>query len=135
MCINVQMMAAYCECGRKAGRNGKCESCSHAIRKAEKNALKEPKKQKPIPKRSAKRIEEDKEYKVLRIEQLTEHPECQIKIMGICLGKADQVHHSGKRGKNYLKKELFKSACGPCHKHVENVMSAKDRRLQGFLTD
>lgn len=120
------------DCLNLPERNGICASHNHEQRKAEREA-KKPVKKYVIPKRSEKKKKEDVKYSKLRKEQLTEHPECQIKIKDICERVAIEVHHPGKRGKNYLKKELFMSACRPCHNHVETVMSAKERRLKGYL--
>ncbi len=125
-------LPGYCECGRVAGRTGKCETCEHEKRKAERNAGKVKKVYK-IPVKSKKKAKEDVQYTKLRKEKLEEHPNCQIKIKDICEGKAIEVHHPGKRGKNYLNKALFMSACRPCHNHVETVMSAKERREKKFL--
>ncbi len=125
-------------------REGKllgCASCNLMERQKEKAKFRASLKQKKAPVRSGKkikprsdkRIEEDKVYKVLRQEQLTEHPECQIKIMDICEKVATEVHHTGSRGQNYLKKETFVSGCGPCHRYLHNKMSAIDRRDKGLL--
>ncbi len=127
-----------CENPRMTNMEG-CYSCQHEKRRAEKEALK-PKKVYSLPKptkriapRSEKRVEEDKEYKVLHAEHLAEFPNCQIRIMDICVTTATTVHHSGKRGANYLNKDLFMSACMPCHDFVETRMSAAERREKGFL--
>ncbi len=51
-----------------------------------------------------------------------------------CTGIATEVHHTAKRGKNYLNVATFMAACYDCHVIVERVMSAEDRREMGFLT-
>lgn len=124
----------YCTCGNISENRdtGLCASCSHDLRKEEKQSkkitvLKTPNKV------SAKRAKELQVYNRLQKEQLDEHPECQLKILGVCTGKATTNHHSAKRGKNYLNKETFLSACMPCHDYVEFVLSAQERRELGFL--
>jgi hypothetical protein len=109
-----------------------CASCNQARRRAEK-ASNKVKVVHQVKKVSAKRAKEKPIYDKLREEQLKEHPECQIKISGICTTVATECHHAAKRGINYLNKETFLSACEPCHKHTERVMSAKERREKGLL--
>ena len=59
---------------------------------------------------SAKRREENKIYKVLRLEQLTEKPFCER-----CGAPAECVHHWAGRGRNFLVKALFRSSCLLCN--------------------
>jgi hypothetical protein len=128
-------MSQYCsyeDCSRFAFINGICYSHDKEEKREAKEKAKVKKAYK-IPAKSKKKAKEDVQYTKLRKEKLEEHPNCQIKIMGICEGKAIEVHHPGKRGKNYLNKALFMSACRPCHNHVETVMSAKERRENKFL--
>lgn len=113
---------------------GLCASHGLASRKAAKQALKEKKVYK-IPPISKKLAKERKQYSGpggSREQHLTEHPNCQIKLLG-CEGMATQVHHAAKRGKNLNNRETFMSACGHCHEIVEFVLSAKDRRELGLL--
>lgn len=56
-----------------------------------------------------------------------------MKLPWMCI--EPDVHHKAKRGKNYLNKETFMAVCRECHIIIENVMSAPDRREQGFLID
>lgn len=109
-----------------------CASCA-AFKRKEERMSRRPSYQYSIPKRSPKRIKEDTQYTLLRRKQLQEHPECQVNLMGICTGKATTVHHTAKRGLNYLKKETFMSSCMACHDYVDHVMSAKERRERGLL--
>lgn len=105
------------------------DKLSKDIRKAQEKKAN----QKQIAKMSEKRKKEMPIYKDKREEHLAKHPHCQIKIMDICLGRATEIHHAGKRGKNYLNEETFMSACSPCHEFVETKMSAVERREKGFL--
>lgn len=110
-----------------------CGSHGAQLRKEERQSLKDSLKvKKPIKKESARRKKERPIYSKLREEQLEEKPDCQLKLQG-CTNLATQCHHSAKRGKNYLNKETFLSACDNCHDLAEFHMSAKDRREQGFL--
>jgi hypothetical protein len=115
------------------GNTDKCATHNYEDRRNAKKA-RQVKVVHQVKKVSARRAKEKPIYDKLRDEQLKEHPECQIKIAGICIGRATECHHAAKRGKNYLNKETFLSACDPCHKHVERVMSAQERRDNGLLT-
>lgn len=121
-------------CGNKVVENqdtGLCGSCGLDDRRAEARANK-PQKVHVIRKVSAKEAKRRKTYSQLGKEHLAKHPRCQIKLLG-CTKVAVQVHHSGKRGLNLLKTELFQSACLHCHTQIETVLSAKERREKGFL--
>ena len=122
----------YCECGKKAGRNGKCESCGISERKAERKALEPIKKRNAIKKRSEKRKAQEKEYGPMRAKQLEAHPYCQAKLIG-CTGMALECHHSeGRIGDNYLKESSFISVCPACHFRIHNVISAAEARKLGL---
>ncbi len=72
-----------------------------------------PKKIKP---RSKKKIEEDKEYSILRIDYLEKHPYCEINTIR-CTHVATEIHHTNYRiGENYLDTTTWKSGCSTCHK-------------------
>lgn len=117
-----------------------CASHAKAERDKEADASKPTKPIKTLqrgapPKRvSDKRAEEMKEYKFLASEYLKEHPECEANLRE-CTGKSVEVHHTAKRGKNYLEVETFMAVCRPCHILIEQKMSAEERREQGFLID
>lgn len=116
----------------KTERNGYCASCNMARRKEERrNAM--VKVVKPIRKVSKKMAKDLQDYGVLRRKHLAEHPECEIRLPGICDGQAVSVHHCAKRGQNLLRADTFKSACMPCHDYVETKMSAEERREKGLL--
>jgi hypothetical protein len=122
----------YGECeAPKLGNTDYCGTHLHGFRKMKRDALK-PKKVTEIKKVSNKRQKENKTYSILRKEQLEEFPNCQIKLEG-CEKIATEVHHSAKRGKNYLNKETFLSACHHCHVVLETKISAKVRREKGLL--
>ena len=109
-----------------------CASCGKAIRDAEKKALK-PKKVYTIPKVTAKRREENKAYTPLRKKYLEDHPECQVKLLGICTGKALEIHHVSTSHKDFLNIKTWKSSCKECHRHLETVLSAEVRKEKGLL--
>lgn len=111
---------------------GLCSSCGHALRKAERNALKT-KKVYTIPKVTAKRKEENKAYTPLRKKYLEDHPECQVKLLGICTGKALEIHHVSTSHKDFLNIKTWKSSCKECHRFLETVLSAQARRNLGLL--
>ncbi len=111
---------------------GLCSSCGHALRKAERNALKT-KKVYTIPKATAKRKEENKAYTPLRKKYLEDHPECQVKLLGICTGKALEIHHVSTSHKDFLNIKTWKSSCKECHRHLETVLSAEVRKEKGLL--
>lgn len=126
----------YCE-----GSTDYCASHNLFLRKQLRESLK-PKKiyvlhksDKPIAKVSKKMAKELKVYSVKRAEHLKEHPDCQIRLMNICQNdrETNQVHHSAKRVENLTKKETFLTACLHCHRYIEDVMSASERRERGFL--
>lgn len=92
------------------------------------------KKQKPIPRRSSKRIKQDALYKVLREQFLKDHPTCMIKIPGVCTGKSCEVHHSysGKdREKYYLDTTTWFAVDRNCHNFVHE--HPEESREMGYL--
>jgi hypothetical protein len=116
------------------GNTDQCATHNHMDRKAAREALKE-KKVYQIPKISKKLAREQRKYSGpggTREQHLSEHPICQLKLQ-VCTGKATQIHHSARRGKNLNNKETFLSACAECHDFVEFRMSAAECREKGFL--
>jgi hypothetical protein len=71
---------------------------------------------KPILKVSERRKVEEKEYSKLRKVFLEENPQCQVEG---CKEAATEVHHKGRRGKNYLRVELFMAVCSQHHDKIE----------------
>jgi len=125
----------YCECGKKAVRNGKCESCCMSERKAERKALEPPKKKKAIKPRSDKKVALDKEYSALRRVFLEEYPICQHSIGGLCNQPSVEVHHTSKSSLNYLNTETWMASCRYHHELIEFSYSAEMRRENGLLRD
>jgi hypothetical protein len=76
--------------------------------------------EKKINKVSDNHKETLKEYKKVRKEFLSDHPQCMAKLQG-CKGKANQVHHmAGKSSPElYVNKKYFLSVCGNCHEILE----------------
>lgn len=119
------------ECKNIPERNGICSSHNFAQRKAERNALKPKKVQKPIAKQSAKMKEEMKTYSKLRDWYLKDHPKCELMLLG-CTKVAIEIHHTGSRGSNLNKVETWKSACRHCHTILHDKLSAKETRDKGL---
>lgn len=120
-------------CGTtKIERNGYCASCNMARRKEEcRNAM--VKVVKPIRKVSKKTAKELQDYSVQRRQYLAGHPECEARVSPQCDGDSCEVHHSAKRGANLLNVDTFVAVCRPCHRYIEDVMSAAERREKGLL--
>lgn len=115
------------------GTTNGCASCNHALRKAEREAAKV-KVRKPPKKVSAGMSKKLVIYKDKKAEHLAKHPDCQARLIGCNNNrKTNTVHHCAKRGKNINNEETFLTVCDNCHYEIEFVMSAKDRRLYGFL--
>jgi|GEM_PF-2391179 len=86
------------------------------------------KQQKPIPKKSKKRIEQDKEYKRISKELIEKgKTKCAIKSP-VCTGLAQGLDHAkGRVGKNLLDKKHLKPACNACNTYCsDNPQWAKD---------
>jgi len=74
---------------------------------------------KPIKKRSAKKISDDKAYSSLRKVFLTKHPVCMAHLPG-CTQQATDIHHvKGRAGGFYLDTTTWVSLCRTCHTKVE----------------
>ena len=86
---------------------------------------------KRIPKESAKRSFQNREYSVVREEHLKENPLCIVKRPGGCTYFATQVHHAkGRTGELLTDKRFFKSVCDFCHKWVE--ANPEEAKKMGF---
>lgn len=137
MCMDSVAPISNCgpcpHCGSwKTEKNGYCATANFEQRKAERLS-KQVKVVTPIRKVSAKQAKDLQDYGVLRRKHLAEHPQCEIRLPGICDGQAVSVHHCAKRGQNLLRADTFKSACMSCHEFVETKMSAEERRERGLL--
>lgn len=100
---------------RCEGSTDYCGSHNHAIRKAEREALKEKKKPKAIKKFSAKRVKETKEYQDKRDKYLAIFPICQAKGCG---KPSTELHHrKGRQGKNLTDESFFMALCHDHHEY------------------
>lgn len=105
-----------CECGNISENKdtGKCASCGHAERRAEKQAAKV-KVVTPVKKITAKRAKQNSEYLVMREQFLEQYPVCQVKD---CQNKATEIHHmQGKANDLLTNPENFMAICNDHHKH------------------
>lgn len=97
------------------GRTEGCASCNHALRKAERQAMKV-RVAKPVAKVSDKRAEQLKEYYKLRREYLELYPACEVEE---CNLKAVEIHHQrGKEGERLLDTNFFMSVCRKHHEEI-----------------
>lgn len=79
-----------------------------------------------IKPRSDKRVKQEREYSLLRVQYLSQHPSCQARVM--CLGlPATEVHHkAGRIGDKLTDVTDFIGLCHLCHVWAENnVTQAK----------
>ena len=85
---------------------------------------------KPIPAKSLKRKEDEKEYRNKAKAFLKKHPKCSGKFSG-CTGKSEQVHHkAGRSGGNYLNEKTWLAVCANCHATIEmNPVEAKQKGM------
>ncbi len=89
-----------------------------------------PKKRKPIPKKSERRIDQEKIYLAERKLHLLINPTCQAQRPG-CTTKGTDVHHmKGRTGSLYTNREYFLTLCRNCHTWVEN--NPHLARIEGF---
>ena len=110
-----------------------CASHLHAMRKAEKDEIRNAgKKRKAIAKVSEKKQEKLKPYAVLRRNYLKENPVCELHLQG-CTGNSEEIHHISKDESNFLNIKTWKATCRPCHDRCERILSAVKRRELGLL--
>lgn len=93
-----------------------CQYCWSKIKHSNKETIK--KIPKPIPPRSSKRINLDKEYSQLRKIYLTKNNLCQA-ALPTCTHDATDVHHKKGRGKHYLEVKTWMAVCRTCHQWIE----------------
>jgi len=96
--------------------NKYCQSCWNKIKYSNKKSHK--KILKPIPPRSSKRINLDKEYNQLRKIYLTKNGLCQAALPN-CTHNATDVHHKKGRGRHYLEVDTWMAVCRTCHIYIE----------------
>ena len=80
----------------------------------------EPKERKPIPKFSAKQLENLKKYRKVRDEFMKEHPNCQARLQGCTIKATDLHHRAGRSGNSLTDTEYFMALCRPCHNKIED---------------
>ena len=80
----------------------------------------EPKEKKPIPKVSAKQLENLKKYRKVRDEFMKEHPNCQARLQGCTIKATDLHHRAGRYGNSLTDTEYFMALCRPCHNKIED---------------
>jgi len=85
---------------------------------------------KPIPTKSSKRKEHEKEYRTKGKAFLKKHPKCAGKFKG-CTGKSEQIHHkAGRTGANYLNEKTWLAVCANCHTAIElNPVESKQKGM------
>jgi hypothetical protein len=83
-------------------------------------AVKEEKKKKPISVMSVKRMAQQRLYRKIVKEMLTENNRCEIKAVG-CTGIAQGLQHKVKRSsKNLLNRKNLLRSCNSCNTWIEN---------------
>lgn len=116
----------------REGNTNYCATHNHAIRKAEREALKPSKIKKTLQKFSEKMKVKLKTYRELRKEYLIGHPLCLAKLAG-CTKKAVDVHHLSGRGSKLNVEETFLAVCRNCHDVLHNKLSATERRNKKLM--
>lgn len=103
------------DCGSdKIEANGRCASCAHALRRAERQAskVKIVSKIKPV---APKRAGQLQEYSKLRKEYLALYPVCEVEE---CQVPSTEVHHQrGKEGDRLLDTNYFMAVCREHHQY------------------
>lgn len=85
---------------------------------------------KQIRPRSKKKEKQDKEYSILRMRYLVEHPICEVNYQG-CTTHATDIHHKAYRGVNQNNVETFAAVCRNCHTKIH--LFPKESREQNLL--
>lgn len=98
---------------RLAQKNGQAKTSQQE--RAEKKSV-------PIPKKSAKRKVEDKEYSKEAKAYLAAHPVCEAQCVEGCKGKSSEIHHKRKRNSkdDRINPANFLATCRPCHLFIES---------------
>lgn len=101
---------------------GKCQRHYWQFRSKQwkKSEPKEKKPRKPIPKVSAKQLENLKKYRKVRDEFMKEHPNCQARLHGCTIKATDCHHRAGRSGNSLTDTEYFMALCRPCHNKIED---------------
>ena len=75
---------------------------------------------KPIPKVSAKRVEENKRYEKVKKDLKKKIQYCQVAIAGVCTKGPLEAHHkAGRIGDNLTDAKKIILCCRACHSYVE----------------
>lgn len=99
------------------GNTDYCGSHNSAIRKAERDAMKEKKVYK-IPNRTPKRAAQERQYLKLNREYLEANPCCEVRD---CHERSSEVHHMGGReNERLLDVSLFLAICHGHHDRITN---------------
>lgn len=119
------------DCGSdKIEANGRCATCNHAMRKAERQASRV-KVVAPVRKVAPKRAKELQEYAKLRKEYLVLYPVCEVPE---CHERAVEIHHQrGRENDRLLDTNYFMAVCHEHHAYytehsaeaIENGISLK----------
>lgn len=129
-------MTPYCsipDCGRPVeGNTLMCATHNFEARKEARNAAKV-KVVHQVRKVSAKQAKNLQDYGVLSRIYKSQHPECEVRIEGVCDGMTTDVHHRAGRGNNLLDASTFIASCRSCHNYIHDKMSAEERREKGLL--
>jgi hypothetical protein len=83
---------------------------------------------KKLPRQSAKRKADDRQYSLLRKEFLLSSPICTAHIPNICTYHATDIHHKkGRSGTLFLDTRYWMAVCRACHSWVDlNSAAAED---------
>lgn len=72
---------------------------------------------KPLRKVSVKRVEENKEYLLVRVAYLKVFPVCEVYL---CQQNSTEIHHkAGRTGEMLTDMNHFMAVCITCHKYIE----------------
>lgn len=119
-----------CKRGRQIWKNLKGKKYCKSCWSCQKPQLKPIVRQKPLPRRSSKKIIQDKEYSQKRRIFLELKPNCEARLPG-CSLQGTQVHHkAGRIGDLYLDERYWFSVCAHCHKWITE--NSKESIQKGF---
>ncbi len=122
-----------------------CASCAKAMRKAEKQSIKDDQKRKaallkrPDPRKTPNKVSEkrkalNQEYAILREQFLKEHPKCELKLQP-CTQTSTQVHHTASgwnKATNLNNVATWKASCDHCNQFLHDKLSAQEARDKGL---
>ncbi len=82
---------------------------------------------------SDKRLEEMKEYRIVRDAFMITHPICQAKVEGCTYYSCDNHHRKGKEGKLLCDVKWFMAVCRHCHNWID--ANPNKAREKGFIVN